>query len=441
MSKYDKFFELAKEAGIEEAELYIGENKSLSISVFHGQVENYSDNNGMSIFARGKINGKCGSASCDVWNKDKAQYLVNQIRANALVIENEDPIIIFKGSPKYHKVNTYNKALESITVDEKLAKLYELEKEVKSFDKRVMEVAEINFEENIEKVTLINTNGLKLFSKSNYFVYMAQCVVKENNQTKSNYDFFIDNDFNKFDVKALAKKIALGALNQLNGEACLTGKYKAVLSPDVVNSLLKVYIGHTDSEEVQKGSSLFKNSLGKKIASSKITIEDRPLMKNVFARWFDDEGVATYNKPIVKNGVLQTFLYNLTTAAKEGRESTGNGFGVGSKKSASPSFIYLKPGKNTQEELFNKVENGVYITEVQGLHAGMNPQSGNFSLQSTGFIIENGKLGRSLDLITISGNLLDVFKDVVEVGNDTVISPSGVSGQSIVIKTIAVSGK
>lgn len=441
MSKYDKFFELAKAAGIEEAELYIGEHRDLSISVFHGQVENYSDNNGLSIFARGIINGKCGSASCDVWNKDKAQYLVNQIKSNAGVIENDDPIVIFKGSNKYHKVNTFNKILETISINEKMSKLFDLEKAIKNYDKRVAEVAEINYEESCEKVTLLNTNGLKLSSKTNYFVYMAQCVVKEGNQTKSNYDYFIDNDFSKFDVNKLAAKIAKDALDQLNGEACKSGKYAAVLSPNVVNSLIRVYVGHASSEEVQKGSSLFKDSLGKKIASSKVTIEDRPLQKNVYSRWFDDEGVATYNKPIIKNGTLETFLYNLTTAAKENRESTGNGFGVGSKKEAAPSFIYLKPGRKSQQELFEKMGNGVFITEVSGLHAGMNPQSGSFSLQSSGYIIENGKRGRSLDLITVSGNLMDIFKDVVDVGNDITISASSSQVESILIKKIMVSGK
>ena len=85
--KYDKFFLLAKEAGIEEAELYIGTSRSLSISLFHGEVDNYSDNVGYVILARGLVNGKFGAATCDVWNAEKAQYLVNEIVANAKVIE------------------------------------------------------------------------------------------------------------------------------------------------------------------------------------------------------------------------------------------------------------------------------------------------------------------------------------------------------------------
>ena len=440
MGKYDKFFALAKEAGLQEVELYISESRSLSISLFHGEVDEYKDNNGYSILARGILNGKCGSATADVWNKDKAAWLVKEMVANAKVIENDDPIFIFEGSEKYHKVNTFNKDLENVSIDLIMKGLVDIEKECRALDKRIIEVAGTEYNQVSSKTTLINSNGLNLVQKNNFYYYVVQCVAKEGEQTKSGYDFFFDNDFSKFDAKKFAKKVVDQTVAQLGGEACASNKYKAVLHPDVVTSLIKAYIGHANAEEAQKKSSLFIGKIGQKIASKKVTIEDRPLQKNPFARWFDDEGVATYNKPIVKNGVLQTYLYNLTTAAKDGVQTTGNGYG-GGKKGVESTFLYLKPGKKSLDELFAEVGNGVFITEVSGLHAGLNPQSGNFSLQSTGFMIENGKKGKPLDLITVSGNLLDIFQDVLEVGNDTYVSPSGVSAQSLLIKKIVVSGK
>ncbi len=440
MGKYDKFFALAKEAGLSEVELYISESRSLSISMFHGEVDEYKDNNGYSILARGILNGKCGSATADVWNKEKAAWLIKEIVANAKVIENDDPIFIFKGSEKYHKVNTFNKDLENVKTDDVLANLVAIEKECRSLDPRIIEVAGTEYNQVSEKVTLVNSNGLNLVQKNNFYYYVAQCMAKQGEQTKSGYDFFFDNDASKFDLKKFAKKVVDQTVAQLGGEACATNKYKAILHPDVVSSLIKAYVGHANSEEVQKRSSLFIGKLGQKVASKKVTIEDRPLQKNPFARWFDDEGVATYNKAIIKNGVLETYLYNLTTAAKEGVQTTGNGYG-GGKKGVSSTFLYLKPGKKSLDELFQEVGNGVFITDVSGLHAGLNPQSGNFSLQSTGFMIENGKKGKPLDLITVSGNLLEIFQDVIEVGNDVTVSPSGVSAESILIKKIAVSGK
>ena len=439
--KYDKFFALAKEAGIEEAELYINESFSLSFSLFHSEVDNYSSNKSMTILARGIVNGKFGTANCDSWSAEHAKYLVNEIVENAKVIENEDPAFIFEGSPKYKKINTFNKDLEKVSIDEKMKKLYELEAAIKKGDPRIIEVGGVEYSESAESVTIMNSKGLKLAQKSNYFYLVGQAVAKEGEQVKSGYELFLDNDFSKFNAEKLAEQVVENTVSQLGGEACESNTYKAVLSPDVVKSLLAAYVGNADSEEVQKRSSLFIGKLNEKVASNKITIEDKPLQRNVFARWFDDEGVATYNKPIIQNGVLKTYLYNLTTAAKEGVQTTGNASRSGAKMGISTFFLHLKPGKKSQEELFKEVGDGVYITDVSGLHAGLNPQSGNFSLQSTGFLIKNGKRDRGLDVITVSGNLVDLFKDVIEVGSDERVFPSGVACSSVLIKKIVVSGK
>ncbi|MBR0294754.1 MAG: TldD/PmbA family protein [Bacilli bacterium] len=439
--KYDKFFELAKAAGIEEAELYVETSYALSFSLFHGEVDNYSLENGSYYVARGIINGRFGAASCDVYNAQRAKYLVDEIVANAKIIENDDPAIIFKGSEKYKKVSTFNKELASVSIDEKMKALHALEKRIRELDPRIIEVPGVEYSESSNSTTLMNSHGLKLTHKTNYFYYVGQALAKKDEQVKSGYDLYLGNDFSKFDVEDLAKKVVENTVGQLGGEACESGKYKAVLDRDVVSALMRVFVGHADAEEVQKHSSLFIGKLGQKIASKKITIEDRPLDKSLFARGFDDEGVATYNKAIVKNGVLQTYLYNLTTASKEGVQSTGNGFKAGSKIGTSTTYLCLKPGKKSLEELFQEVGNGVYITSVSGLHAGLNPQSGNFSLQAEGFLIKDGKKDHPLDIITISGNLMQVFNDVLEVGNDIKVTTSATQAESVLVKSIGVGGK
>ena len=437
--KYDYFFNLANEKGIEECELKISESYSLSFSLFHSEMDSYEVNNGYTIIARGLINGKFGTAACDVWNKEKAEYLVNEIVKNARVIEDEDPMFIFKGSPKYKKINTYNKELIDIPADEKIKKLYELEVLIKKGDK-ITEVESVSYSETKSVSTLLNSHGLKLSQKNNYYFIYGGAVAKEGEQVKTGYDFLFSNNFNEVDVNKLAEKIINDTTSQLGGEACESGDYPVVLDNSCVASLLNAYLSSADAEEVQKHTSLFEGKLNTKIASSKVTIEDRPLQRSLFARGFDDEGVATYNKAIIKGGVLQTYLYNLTTAAKDGVTSTGNGFG-GSKIGTSPVFLVMKPGKKSLEELFLEVNNGVYITDIQGLHAGLDPQTGNFSLQSTGFLIKDGKKDRPLDIITVSGNLMKLFKDIKTVGGDTKTFISAVSCPSVIVKKLSIGGK
>ena len=439
--KYDKFFQLAKQYGIEEAEISVSESNSLSIQLFHGEIVNYSNNNATNIYARGIINGKFGTAICDAWNNDKCEYLVKQIKENALVIENDDPAIIFGGSPKYHKISTYNKDLENVPTKTKIDDLKRLEAEVRKADKRIIEVGSVGYQEQHQSFTILNSKGLKLTQKTNMFYAYADAVAQQGEQVKSGFDLFLNNDYSKFNVEELAKSIAKKTCMQLGGEACESGAYKTILSPEVTGTLLQAYIDHASSDDVQKNSSLFIGKLGEKVASNKVTVIDAPLAKTVFARYFDDEGVATSNKNVIKNGTLETYFYNLKTAAKGNTESTGNGFRGGTGIGCASAFLELKAGKKSQEELFQEIGNGVYITDVSGLHAGLNPQSGNFSLQSTGFLIKDGKLDRGLDIITLSGNLMQLFKDIKEVGSDSQTLYTGVKAPSVFVKSLNVGGK
>ena len=440
--KYDKFFALAKERGIEECELSISKSTSLEFSLFHSEIDSYSSNSSSMYMARGIYKGKMGAIVSDVYNKDSAELFVNKIIENASVIENDDPVFIFKGSEKYHKISTFNKELENISVDTKLNNLYELEKRIKEGDPRIVEVETVGYAETSSTSTILNSHGLKLTQKNNDFYYYGGAVAKEGDEVKTGFDLAFGNDFSKFNLDELAKSIIKETTSKLGGYQCASATYKAVLSPDVVKSFINAYIGSAVAEDVQKNSSLFVGKLGQKVASKKVTIEDKPLAKTIFAKSFDDEGVATKNLSIIKNGVLQTYLYNLTTAAKEGVQSTGHGsVSGGSKVGTTTWYLEMKPGRKTQEQLFEEVGNGVYITEVTGLHAGLNPRSGNFSLQSTGFMIENGKVTHGLDIITVSGNLVELFNSINEVGSDSKEFVSAIKCPSVIVKKIVVSGK
>lgn len=440
--KYDKFFALAKEAGIEECELSISTSTSFDVSLFHSEIDNYSSNSSSAFMARGIYKGKMGAVTSDVYNKDSAELFVKKIVENASVIENDDPVFIFKGSEKYHKINTFNKELGKISANDKLNYLYELERKIKESDKRIVEIQTVGYAESSSTLTILNSHGLKLTRKNNHFVYYGGAVAKEGEQVKTGFDIAFGNDFSKFNVDELAKSIVKETVSKLGGHQCESATYKAVLNQDVAKTFMAAYVGSADAEDIQKNSSLFVGKLGQKVASKKVTIEDKPLAKTLFAKSFDDEGVATINMPIIKNGVLQNYLYNLTTAAKDKVESNGHGaVGGGSKVSTTTWYLEMKAGKKSLDELFQEVGNGVYITEVQGMHAGLNPLSGNFSLQATGFMIENGKVTHGLDLVTVSGNLVDLFNSITEIGSDSKEFASGMKCPSVLVKKIAVSGK
>ena len=194
--------------------------------------------------------------------------------------------------------------------------------------------------------------------------------------------------------------------------------------------------------------SLLKGKLKTKIASDIVTLIDDPLMEKGLASIpFDDEGVATYTKAVIGEGILNTYLYNLKTAKKDGVESTGNASkaSYASPIGTSPSNFYIKPGNNDIDELKKLLGKGLLITEVQGLHSGANPVSGDFSLGAKGFLIKNGLIERPVEQITIAGNFYKILLDIVDLGSDLKFGiPSGSScfgSPSVIVKEMSVAGK
>lgn len=222
---------------------------------------------------------------------------------------------------------------------------------------------------------------------------------------------------------------------------CASGLYPTVLDNTVFSHLINYFVSSTSSDEVQRRSSFLIGKLHQKIASSKVTIEEKPLTKNVFFSYFDDEGVATTNKALVKRGVLENFLYNRETAKKDGVESTGNGQWEGDKIGVGYGNIVVKPSKKSFEDMIAPIKEGVYITEIEGLGTGMNAQSGDFSCQAQGFMIRDGKLAEPLNLITLSWNLLKMLDGVKDLDNRAKLMTNSINCPDVLVKTMSIGGK
>jgi PmbA protein len=161
---------------------------------------------------------------------------------------------------------------------------------------------------------------------------------------------------------------------------------------------------------------------------------------------FDAEGVATKEKNLIENGVLKTLLYDLTYAKKAGKQPTGNAArsSIADPISISPYCLRVKPGQYTEEELLEKLGNGLYITELKGLHAGADAVTGDFSIESSGFLVENGKRTRPVRGFTVAGNFFDLLKavdgvaDRVEMGLPAI---SGTAAPDLLIRGLSVAGE
>jgi PmbA protein len=441
MARFDAYFALAKEKGVEVLELYYSRAKSLSFKLYNAQIEGYKLSEDISLYARGIYKGKIGYASTEKMGKETPAFLINEIMTNAGTVTKDELAIIFKGSDKYKKKKVYNPAIAELSIDVKKKNLFEIERKLKAADKRIAQVDACSYQERESEAMLLNSYGLQLKRKSNYYYYYAGVLAIQGEERKSEGDVHFSNDPTTFNVDKFVNKIVGKALIKFGGTQCASKDYKTILDKEVVADLLSAYLDNASADEVQKKTSLMIGKLNQPVASKKVTVMEMPLKKNAFFTYFDDEGVATYNKTVVKKGVLQTYFHNLNTAHKDGVQTTGNGYRSGGKVGIGFQNIVLKAGRKSLDELFAKIGEGVYITEVMGVHASLNPTSGNFSLQANGFMIENGKRSTPLTLITVAGNLMDMFLNVKEVASDNELLSSGYDVPSLFIKKLTVSGK
>ena len=207
------------------------------------------------------------------------------------------------------------------------------------------------------------------------------------------------------------------AVDGLYAKPVDSGDYRIVLRPGIMASMISCFSSVFSADIAQKGMSLLAGQEGNVIASEQFTLVDDPFIaEGLAATPFDGEGVATQRREIVSAGRLNTLMHKLKTAKKQGVETTANASWGGS--GVSPSNFYLLPGELSAEEIYQKAGNGLLIIEVNGLHAGANQISGDFSLGAKGYVIRDGKLAEAVNQITVAGNFFQMLKDIEAVGND-----------------------
>ncbi len=433
----DILFQKALEKGFSDVQVFMTDNQELNIEVFDGELEKYEISNTSSMTIKAVYGGKMSVYVTEVMEDSSVDDIICNMLANAKVIDSLDDAIIYPGDEHYETVHgLYNEKLGKTDVKDKIKLVKNLDSSLHNQDEKVTNVETV-YQESTKSVLLQNTKGLKLKDTANSALFGGSVIVKSDTDQRTGFDIIISNEFSDFEYEKLAKEMVGDAIKALGAKPISSGKYELIFDRIALGTLFSAFQGVFSADNVQKGMSLLKEKLGTKIGSDQVNIVDDPfLKKSSQSRSFDDEGVATFYKELVKEGELKTYLHNLVTAKKDGLKSTGNGFGG----SVGPSNLVVLPGAKTRDELIQSVSSGLLITEVQGAHAGANPISGDFSLQAMGFKIQAGVLTEPVALITVSGNFIDFLSDIVEVGNDIKITYYGITCPSVKVKPMPVSG-
>ncbi len=444
MEKFDILKTIVKECseknGIAEYELYYSEDASVRAETFRDEISAFSSSVGGSLLYRCIVNGKLGYASTQYLDESEMEKLVARAMENAAVIEKDEEAIIYGGAApeEYRKVPECTFVMPSAAVIRERAMnnrnlLY-------AADDQIADGTASGASAGQSRTFLFNSNGLDLSSVTGNAGEFFR-VVLDNGEEKQTGGEYLPNGFDKPDSERLEKinKAITEARAKFGAGTVKTGKYNVVFKNDQMEAILSTFLSAFFADNVQKGMSLLKGKLGEKIAADCITITDDPFSEdNTVQIPFDGEGVPTRCKNVVENGVLKTYLYNLMTAKKDGVETTGNAARGAASIGTRVYTFYINKGEMTREDLLKKAGNGIYVTAMKGFHAGANAVTGDFSIESEGFILENGEIGAPVKSFTVAGNFFELLKQISDVDNE--LDFGGPGGTRIVAPDALVPG-
>ena len=437
------WIDYALKEGFESFEIYELTTKGRSVTWYDGSRETFVTNNVTGIALRGVYNGKMLNYSTENTSDDDMAKTISLMKAQASAITSEDEEVL--RSPEKGEEVTNGKTFKKANSDTINKVLKEAEKKIKNYDERVLQVSNMEYSEEVIERHIVNSLGLEVNDGITVNYLVSGIAVKEGDDIKTDFDYTVVEDLEVMDSDKFAKDLVEGALDRLNATSLPSNSYPVVMDHKAMTMLFSVLAPTMFSGDlIGKGISPLKDKLNTQIFSEKIKVIDNPKYEKAFNIYnYDDEGCPTREKVLVDAGVFKEMLHDTKSANRMNTSSTGNGFkgDYDSKVSVSPKNCYIENGDKSLDEILKEMNEGLVITDLDGLHAGINHTTTDFSLQASGYYVKDGKKDHAVTLITVAGNFLDMMKDVVEVADDIEWRLNTISTPSIYFKSLAISGE
>ena len=447
--KYEEFkkavIAAAEKCKLTDYELYYQTSESVSIDTFRQEINEFSSSKEGGVCFRALVGDQMGYASTEDLTEEEAKAIVSRAVENAGVLESAEQVFLGEAGGVYAEPE--KKAYQPADTQEMIRTALEGQKIAYAADPKVTDGTSTNVIQMKESVAILNSRGLDLFCENAAEVVVSAALVSDGSEMNNAYEIKVS-PLSEVNLKEVVEKAVKKAVRKLGAGVAPTGNYPVVFAPRAMSSLLATFASAFSAEAAQKGLSLLKGKEGEQIAVPEITLVDDPFYKdNPLVRPFDAEGTPTVKKAVIENGILKTLLHNLKTAAVAGVKTTGNASksDYASTVGISPFTMILQPGTLTEEELLAKAGNGVYIDSLQGMHAGANPISGDFSLQSGGFMIENGQKTEAVKAFTVAGNFFELLKQVEAISSEVQLDGFGGNGSfaapAVLVNGLSIAGK
>ncbi|HMC06636.1 MAG TPA: TldD/PmbA family protein [Solirubrobacterales bacterium] len=445
----ERAVEAALAGGAGDAEAYVQDSVGREIRVFDGEVESLTDAGERGLGLRCWIDHRAGYA----YGTDLSEAGVRELAAGAVEAARiadpdefaEAPVPADGAPPEIPGLA--DPKLARWKTEKKIELAKAVERAARSADRRVVGVETAVYADEEERIALASSRGLAgTYEATSAYAYL-QAIAEEDGDKQTGLGFRMGRSPHVLDPEAIGREGAERAASLLGARKPASRTCPVVLDPIVAASFVG-FIGNTlCADAVQRGRSPFAGLLGDAIAAEALTVADDGVdPAGLNSSPFDAEGSPRGRTALIDAGALAAYLHDSYTARRqgEGTGTTANAARAGyrSPPSVSTSNLVVAPGERSFDQLLADAEGGVYVTDVAGLHSGVNPVSGTFSVGATGRLIEGGALAAAADEFTIASDLASMLKAVAAAGAEPRWVPFGgsVSTPALLIAEMAVGG-
>lgn len=436
------WIDAALQNGWECFEVYQSGQQEKTLNWFDGQMDSFVTSRVTGTALRGIIQGKMANLSSEDISDDDMTRILNQMleQAQTITTDQEDqlrqPEDCIEIVRQDHWVQPDMEEVKELMI--------RLEQAIKDYDPRIVQVAGMEWKQATGTREMINSYGVEIKDEDRVHYLMASVVVSDHDVVKDAYQIEVIKDLKDFDETAFVSKLCDKALFKLDAKPLQTMQTPVIFEREAMMSLLSAFMGLFNGELIFKGISPLQGKLDTSIFSEKVTLVDDPRHPDALTiANYDDEGCPTRRKVLVNKGVFTQMLHNTKSAIRMHAQSTGNGFkaGYAAAPSVTPMNTYIEPGQRSLEEMCETMKDGLVITDLQGLHAGIDFVSTNFSLQCAGYLVKDGKKDHAVSMITVAGNFMELMNQIEEIGNDLEWEYHSIVAPSIRFTQCSISGE
>lgn len=414
-----RLLEGAKRGGADLAEVYLKSSRSLSVEVREQKTDALESSTDFGYSLRVIRDRRLGFSFATA-KGDADSVIARALEASRWT--EQDKWLDLPAPSEQPALRIFDEAVASMSEGEAIEKALAIEKAALDADARIRKVRKSSASFSRRDGLIMNSRGLNTACSVTACTAQITVVAEDGGDSQMGWDFEGSRFLSDVAFEEVGKRAATRASLLLGARPMSSVMCPVILDNSVATEFLGIFSSLLSSESVQKGKSLLAHRQGDEVVNPLVSIvDDGRVEHKLGSRPFDDEGVPTSRKYLIKNGVLQGFLYNVYTARKDGVMSTGNAVrgAFSGLPTVGPTNLYIpaSPASSGPEDLWRVMDRGLYITDVMGMHTA-NPISGEFSVGISGLWIEGGDMKYPVKEAVISGNILDLFKRVHSVGSD-----------------------